>query len=210
MGNKFPGIRVVGLTGGIGSGKTTVSELLRNRGAAIIDSDLIAREVVSPGTAGLKSLCEAFGNVILRDDGLLDRGKLASITFPDKEKLTLLNSIVHPLIERRIISDLEGYSEAGGDRVVVLVIPLLFETNAKQRYGMSRIIAVDAPEDLAADRLRFSRGMSESEIRDRMASQLSRNQRNAMSDYVIDNSKDEGFLQRQVDDIWKDIVLNFH
>lgn len=206
MGSSFPGIRVVGLTGGIGSGKSTVSELLSIRGAAVIDSDLVARDVVNPGTVGLNSLREAFGDVILDDDGRLDRGKLASIAFPDKEKLSLVNSIVHPLIEQQILSELEVYSRADNGRIVVLVIPLLFETNAQLRYDIDKIITVDAPEDLVIRRLKLSRNMSDSQIRDRMANQLSRDDRNRRSNYVIDNSQDEAFLIGQIENIWNDIV----
>lgn len=196
--------KLVGLTGGIGAGKSTVSKRLGELGAFIIDSDVIARTVVSPGSDGLQQVIENFGRDILASDGSLDRAKLASLVFADSARVQMLNSLLHPLIELEIKRLIASY---GDDyEVIVVVIPLLFETNAKERYQIDKVIVVDLPEEIAIERVSQSRGLSVSQIRSRMANQLSRSERLALADYVVDNSSSTQDLELQVNKIWDDIT----
>lgn len=196
--------KIVGLTGGIGAGKSAVSERLDELGALIIDSDVVARTVVSPDSDGLRQVVGNFGKDILASDGSLDRTKLASLVFADRAKVQLLNSLLHPLIELEIRRLIACYQSEY--KVIVLVIPLLFETNARERYQIDKVIVVDLPEDLAIERVSRSRGLSVSDIRSRMANQMSRSERLAMADYVVDNSSSFADLVLQVDKIWGDIT----
>lgn len=196
--------KLVGLTGGIGAGKSTVSKKLDELGALIVDSDEIARKVVSPGSDGLRLVIENFGNDMLASDGSLDRTKLASLVFADSAKVQMLNSLLHPLIEHEIKRLIACYRD--DYEVIVVVIPLLFETNAKERYQIDKVIVVDLPEDLAIERVSQSRGLSVNHIRSRMANQMSRSDRLASADYVVDNSASFADLELQVNRIWDDIT----
>lgn len=199
---------LIGLTGGIGSGKSTVSSKLAELGACIIDSDIIARDVVMPGTKGLDLLVERFGSAVLASDGSLNRAGLASTVFSDPAALNDLNGILHPLIEeeikRRVVSCL-----GKGNTPVIVVIPLLFETNAVQRYGFSKVIVVDLPEEVAVQRVVASRDMTESEVRERIASQATRETRLSGADFVIDNSSTSEALDRQVIQLWNQLKAMF-
>jgi dephospho-CoA kinase len=191
---------VVGLTGGIGSGKSTVAELLRARGATVIDADLLAREVVAPGTPGFRAVVARFGPGVVDPDGGLDRRALAGIVFADPGALADLNAIVHPAVRARIddrLRELRTTAEAG---VVVLEIPLLVESG--RSYGAAAVIVVDCPEDVALRRLVVERGMDEGDARRRMAAQLSRADRLAAADIVIDNSGSPAELAAEVDRVW--------
>jgi dephospho-CoA kinase len=191
---------VVGLTGGIGSGKSTVAELLRARGATVIDADLLAREVVAPGTPGFRAVVARFGPGVVDPDGGLDRRALAGIVFADPGALADLNAIVHPAVRARIddrLRELRTTAEAG---VVVLEIPLLVESG--RSYGAAAVIVVDCPEDVALRRLVVERGMDEGDARRRMAAQLSRADRLAAADIVIDNSGSPAELAAEVDRMW--------
>jgi dephospho-CoA kinase len=191
---------VVGLTGGIGSGKSTVAELLRARGATVIDADLLAREVVAPGTPGFRAVVARFGPGVVDPDGGLDRRALAGIVFADPGALADLNAIVHPAVRARIddrLRELRTTAEAG---VVVLEIPLLVESG--RSYGAAAVIVVDCPEDVALRRLVVERGMDEGDARRRMAAQLSRPDRLAAADIVIDNSGSPAELSAEVDRMW--------
>lgn len=191
----------VGLTGGIGSGKSEVSRLLAGHGAVIVDADAAAREVVAPGTPGLTAVVDAFGPAVLRADGELDRGKVAAIAFTDAAALARLNAIVHPLVGERMRSLAEG---AGPDAVVVYDIPLLAENALGSAYDV--VVVVDVPLDIAVGRLTTQRGMSESDARARIATQATREQRLAIADVVIDNSGDRASLAAQVDRLWVDLT----
>jgi dephospho-CoA kinase len=191
---------VVGLTGGIGSGKSTVAELLRARGATVIDADLLAREVVAPGTPGFRAVVARFGPGVVDPDGGLDRRALAGIVFADPGALADLNAIVHPAVRARIddrLRELRTTAEAG---VVVLEIPLLVESG--RSYGAAAVIVVDCPEDVALRRLVVERGMDEGDARRRMAAQVSRADRLAAADIVIDNSGSPAELAAEVDRVW--------
>src|SRR3954464_5436972 len=191
----------VGLTGGIGAGKSEVSRLLVEHGAVLIDADRIAREVVAPGTAGLAAVAEAFGEQVLAEDGSLDRPKLGSIVFADPEKLALLNSIVHPLVGARS-RELESV-EAGG-AVGVHAAPLLPENGLAPLYDV--VVVVDAGPETQLDRLVRLRGMTEQDARARMAAQATRDKRLAIADIVIDNDVPLETLELRVRDVWADLV----
>ncbi|WP_327322917.1 dephospho-CoA kinase [Streptomyces sp. NBC_01210] len=191
----------VGLTGGIGAGKSEVSRLLVSYGAVLIDADKIAREVVEPGTPGLAAVVEAFGPEILAADGTLDRPRLGSIVFSDPDRLAALNAIVHPLVGARSM-ELEG--TAGPDAVVIHDVPLLTENSLATLYDL--VIVVDASPETQLDRLVRLRGMAESEARARMAAQATREQRRDIADLVIDNDGPLEQLEPQVRKVWAELT----
>lgn len=190
----------VGLTGGIGAGKSEVSKRLASLGAVLIDSDVVAREVVEPGTAGLDAVVARFGKEILRPDGSLDRPKLASIVFADPDRLAALNAIVHPLVGRRT-QELKAVADP--DAIVVHAVPLLAENDLASRYDV--VVDVDASEQTQLDRLIRLRGMTEDEARSRMAAQAPRQARLALADLVIDNDGPLEELDRQVRSVWAEL-----
>jgi dephospho-CoA kinase len=194
-----PDMVVVGLTGGIGSGKSTVAALLAARGAVVVDADLLAREAVAPGTRGLADVVARFGPAVLAPDGTLDRQALADLVFADPAALADLNAIVHPVV-RAAIADRLAALDGGPAPLVVLEIPLLVESG--RSYGASAVIVVDCPEEVAVRRLVEGRGMDEADARRRMAAQASRADRLAAADLVIDNSGSRDELEREVDRAW--------
>lgn len=191
----------VGLTGGIGAGKSEVSRLLVSLGAVLIDADKIAREVVEPGTPGLAAVVEAFGAEILTAEGTLDRPKLGAIVFADADRLATLNSIVHPLVGARS-AELER--AAGPDDVVVHDVPLLTENGLAPLYDL--VVVVDASPETQLDRLVARRGMAESEARARMAAQATRAQRRAVADLLIDNDGPLEALEPRVREVWEELA----
>jgi dephospho-CoA kinase len=191
----------VGLTGGIGAGKSEVSRLLVQHGAVLIDADKIAREVVAPGTPGLAAVVEAFGEEVLTPDGGLDRPRLGSIVFADPDRLAVLNSIVHPLVGARS-RDLEA--AAAPDAVVVHDVPLLTENGLAPLYDV--VVVVDAAPETQLDRLVRLRGMTEEDARARMAAQARREQRLEIADLVIDNDVPLDRLRERVAEVWADLV----
>ncbi|MFP8884746.1 dephospho-CoA kinase [Streptomyces mangrovi] len=188
----------VGLTGGIGAGKSEVSRLLGAYGAVIVDADRIAREVVEPGTEGLAAVVAEFGEEVLAPDGTLDRPRLGSIVFGDPEKLKALNAIVHPLVGAR---SAELQRAAGEDAVVVHDVPLLAENGLAPLYDL--VVVVDASPATQLDRLVRLRGMDEEDARGRMAAQATREQRLAVADIVIDNDGPLEKLEPQVAEVWR-------
>ncbi|MFJ4815298.1 dephospho-CoA kinase [Streptomyces sp. NPDC088801] len=191
----------VGLTGGIGAGKSEVSRLLVECGAVLIDADRIAREVVAPGTPGLASVVEAFGEEILAADGSLDRPRLGAIVFADAERLATLNAIVHPLVGTR---SRELEQAAAEDAVVIHDVPLLTENSLAPLYDV--VIVVDAAPETQLDRLVRLRGMTEEDARARMAAQATREQRREIADIVIDNDVPLEELEQRVKDVWAELV----
>jgi len=189
---------LLGLTGGIGSGKSTVSALLAQRGAVIIDADAIVKELQEPGQPLLKELSAEFGDSIIREDGSLDRVALAGIAFSDKDKLAALNKIVHPAVGKEMNRRLE--EQRATDNVVVLDIPLLAEN---PRKGLCGVIVVDVPVDVAVSRLMEFRGFKEDDARARVANQTSRENRVAIADRIVDNSGDMSALENQVAAVWE-------
>ncbi|MFJ7628105.1 dephospho-CoA kinase [Streptomyces sp. NPDC097595] len=191
----------VGLTGGIGAGKSEVSRLLVGHGAVLIDSDRIAREVVEPGTPGLAAVAEEFGPGILSPDGTLDRPALGAIVFADPDRLAALNAIVHPLVRDRS-AELE--KAAGPDSVVVHDVPLLTENGLAPLYDL--VVVVDAAPETQLDRLVRLRGMTEEDARARMAAQATREQRRAIADLVIDNDGPVEELAARVREVWAELT----
>lgn len=195
-------MRTIGLTGGIGSGKSTVSALLAARGAVIIDADAITREVQQPGTEVFVAMVERFGPGIVAADGTLDRPAVADIVFNDPAALKDLNDLVHPAVGletgRRILEQAET------DNLVVLDIPLLVEAAGKR--DVAGIVVVDVDPEVAVVRLVAHRGMREADVRARMARQANREDRLARADVVIDNSGTPEDLARAVDAAWPRIV----
>jgi dephospho-CoA kinase len=191
----------VGLTGGIGAGKSEVSRLLVEHGAVLIDADRIAREVVAPGTPGLAAVVAAFGEDVLAEDGGLDRPKLGSVVFADPDRLAELNAIVHPLVGAR---SRELESAAAEDAVVIHDVPLLAENALAPLYDL--VIVVDASPETQLDRLVRLRGMTEQDARARMAAQATREKRLEIADVVIDNDVPLEELRRRVQEVWGDLV----
>ena len=188
----------IGLTGGIGSGKSTVAARLAELGAVVIDSDRLAREVVAVGSPGLARVVERFGPSVLAADGSLDRPRLGGLVFSDPAALADLNAIVHPLVRAR--SDtLSAQAAANGVAAVVHDIPLLVEN--KLAAGFDTVIVVEAPLELRLRRL-AGRGLDEETARARMAAQASDEQRRAVADIVLDNSGSVAELTAQVDAAW--------
>ncbi|MDG9725476.1 MULTISPECIES: dephospho-CoA kinase [unclassified Streptomyces] len=195
----------VGLTGGIGAGKSEVARLFVEYGAVLIDADRIAREVVAPGTPGLAAVVEAFGEDVLTGDGSLDRPKLGSIVFADPEKLAALNSIVHPLVGARSRALEEA---ADDDAVVVHDVPLLTENGLAPLYDV--VVVVDADPATQLDRLVRLRGMTEPDARARMAAQATREQRREIADVVIDNDVPLDALRARVKKVWAELTRRAH
>jgi dephospho-CoA kinase len=187
----------VGLTGGIGAGKSEVSRRLAAQGAVIIDADAIAREVVEPGTEGLAEVVEAFGPEVLRADGSLDRPRLGDIVFADPAKRGRLNAIIHPKVAERM-AELE--QAAGPGAIVVHDVPLIAENGRADVYEL--VVVVDAPPRSQIERLQRHRDMTRQQAEARMAAQASREQRLAIADIVLDNSGSLAELDRQVGDLW--------
>ncbi|MET8173629.1 dephospho-CoA kinase [Streptomyces clavifer] len=191
----------VGLTGGIGAGKSEVSRLLVSYGAVLVDADRIAREVVEPGTPGLASVVETFGPGILAADGTLDRPALGAIVFADPARLAALNALVHPLVGARS-AELE--KAAGSDAVVVHDVPLLTENGLAPLYDL--VVVVDASPETQLDRLVRLRGMTEADARARMAAQATREERLAAADLVVDNDGPLEDLEPQVRKVWSELT----
>jgi dephospho-CoA kinase len=190
----------IGLTGGIGSGKSTVSQLLVERGAVLVDADVIAREVVAPGTPGLAAVVDAFGPDVLAPDGSLDRPALAAIVFADPDARARLDGIVHPLVRARAA---ELIAAAPPDAVVVQDVPLLVETGQSASYDL--VLVVEAAPETRVARL-VQRGLAEADARARIAAQATDEQRRAVADVVLDNSGSREELAAQVDRFWTDHV----
>ncbi|PRY50619.1 dephospho-CoA kinase [Geodermatophilus tzadiensis] len=190
----------IGLTGGIGSGKSTVAALLAARGAVVVDADRIAREVVEPGTPGLAAVVGAFGPGVLTPDGALDRAALASVVFADPEARARLDGIVHPLVRARAQ---EVVARAAPDAVVVQDVPLLVETGQAGQYDL--VLVVEADLETRVARL-AQRGLGEDDARARIAAQATDEQRRAVADVVLDNSGDPDALAGQVERFWAERV----
>ena len=193
----------VGLTGGIGSGKSEVARRLAEHGAVLIDADVAARRVVEPRSPGLAQVAAAFGDEVLRPDGSLNRERLGEIVFGDPGLRAKLNAIVHPLVRDWMQKAERAAVQADGDAIVVHDVPLLAESRGTT--GFDAVIVVDVPPDLQLDRLVSLRGMAADQARARMAAQASRVQRLAVADIVIDNSGSLDDLDRRVAEVWADL-----
>jgi len=194
----------VGLTGGIGSGKSEVSRRLAALGAVIIDADVAARRVVDPGTPGLARIEETFGPGVLRPDGALDRERLGAIVFSDPAQLAKLNAITHPLIGEWMQAAERAATEAAdGNPIVVYDAALLAESGRWANYDL--VIVVDVPPEVQVDRLVNQRGMPPDQAQARLAAQATREQRLALADLVIDNSGSLEDLDHRVAEVWADL-----
>ncbi len=192
-------VLAVGLTGGIGSGKSTVADLLVERGAVLIDADRIAREVVAPDGPAFQPLVDRFGPGILTPEGILDRSALAALTFPDPEALKALNAITHPAIGA-VMTERRAAAE-NSDDVVVFDVPLM-KPEHRELLGLALVIVVDCPTETALNRLVDQRGFSRADAEARMAAQPSREERREGADFVIDNASDLAHLRAEVDRVW--------
>lgn len=191
---------LVGLTGGIASGKSYVAGLLADHGASAIDADEVAREVVAPGSTGLSQVISTFGEQVLLPNGELDRQKLGEIVFGNPDKRLQLESILHPLIKIRTTELIHSQS----NDIVVYSVPLLVEANVD--YPFDAIITVEAGVDNQIDRLMKSRSLSEDEARNRVSSQTTAEKRKERANFVIDSSRSKEETKTQVDDIWQQLV----
>lgn len=191
----------VGLTGGIGSGKSEVLKRLKARGATVVDADLAARQVVEPGTDGYDAVVEEFGSEVVGPDGALDRARLGAIVFADCERLAALNAIVHPRVGALMA---EWAETAPADGIVVYDVPLLVEGGADRGYAA--VIVVDADDEVRFARLLANRGMSREDAAARMAAQASRPERLAAADYVIANNGSLTDLDQEADRVWSELL----
>lgn len=191
---------LVGLTGGIASGKSTVASMLESLGAEIIDADIIAREVVEPGTDGLSKVVAAFGDSVLQSDGSLSREALASVVFGNQEQRSRLEAILHPLIKERTSSRLATSSAA----VVVYVVPLLVEANVD--YPFDLVVTIESGVETQTQRLIESRGLNSDEAAARISSQATEAQRVARADYRVDGSVTLTELETEVEKLWRLIL----
>lgn len=190
----------LGLTGGIASGKSTVSRIFAELGAIIIDSDLLAREVVAPGTDGLDEVVKAFGEEVLTATGEMDRAKVGAIVFADPSRRKVLEQIIHPRVFQRAL-EIDG--SAGEHDVVINDIPLLVETNQADRFDA--VVVVDVPTELQVDRMVRDRGMSVEEAEGRIAAQATREQRLAVATYVVENTGSLEDLRKRVEQVWEQL-----
>jgi len=188
---------LLGLTGGIGSGKSTVSAELVRRGAVVIDADLVVRELQSPGGAVLAAMVELFGDGILAEDGTLNRQAVADIVFSDPEQLKALNAIVHPKVGEEIDGRIEA--QRASDNVVVLDVPLLVESKAYETEG---IIVVDTDPEIAIARLVEFRGFNADDARARMKLQATREERRAVAAFIVSNDGTQEELMAHIDECW--------
>jgi dephospho-CoA kinase len=193
----------VGLTGGIGAGKSTVARLLVERGARLVDADQVARDVVLPGGPAHQPLIDRFGSGIVDADGLIDRPALAALVFGHPEELEALNAITHPAIGIAMIAGRDAYADTGD--IVVMDIPLL-KAFHREMLDLAAVVVVDTPIEIALDRLVNQRGMAPADAKARIDSQMDRPTRLAEADFVIDNSSDEDHLIGEVDRVWAELL----
>jgi dephospho-CoA kinase len=194
----------IGLTGGIGSGKSTVARLFAGHGVRVVDADAIAHEVMTPDTPVFDAVVERFGRAIVAPDGTIDRQALAAVVFADDAARGELEAIVHPTVSAFISAELDRARAENQD--VLVDIPLLVETDARGRYGFDLVVVVDAPEPVVLDRLMRERAMDEDAARARMAAQSDRAVRLAAADVIIDNSGTLDELADMVENVWQWIV----
>jgi len=195
----------IGLTGNIASGKSEIARMLADRGATVIDADVLAREAVRPETQALKDIVKRWGKDILKKDGSLDRAALRQIVFADQSELDALNRIVHPGVTRLRDREIARARERG-DQIVVCVIPLLFERNIVEEFDA--IVLVDAPRPFRLERMVASRGLEATDAMNMIASQMPAELKRARADYVIENNGSLQDLQRDVDALWSSLQRN--
>lgn len=190
----------MGLTGGIGSGKSTVSSALAERGAIVVDADAIAKELQRAGQPVFVKMVERWGEGIIGPDGELDRAKVAGIVFTDADALKDLNAIVHPALNAEMNRRIRA--QEGTDNVVIVDVALMAENNGRKRFGVGSVIVVDTPVETAVHRLVTYRGLNEDDARARIGKQATREERLKIADRVVDNGGDRAALDAQLDDLW--------
>jgi dephospho-CoA kinase len=195
-------VLLVGLTGGIGSGKSTVAALLQARGAVIVDADAVARAVVEPGAPALAALVDRFGAGILDADGVLDRAALAAVAFADETSREALEAITHPAINEEFLARVQA---APRDAIVVCDVPLLAESQQAQSRGYSVVVVVEAPLEVRLERL-AERGIARDDAERRIAAQAGDEERRSLATHVVDNAGDLGRLEQQVDELWAELL----
>ena len=192
---------LIGLTGGIAAGKSTVAKRWVEHGAIEIDADSLARDVVQPGSDGLRQVVQAFGESIIEDSGELNRKALAKLIFESDEKRLLLNSILHPLIRQLAAEQLKKFDD---DAIVIYNVPLLVEAEVDHDFNL--VVTVEAPEDEQVKRLVQTRGLSELEAKRRIAAQAKPIERAARADRILNSNQDINLLLRDADNLWREIV----
>jgi dephospho-CoA kinase len=192
---------LVGLTGGLAAGKTTVARMLRDRGAVVVDADELARKALEPGTQGFEQVCDLFGRDILDAEGRIDRGELASRVFADEGRRRTLESITHPEVFRMLAEAVEAHR--GTDAVVVFDAPLIVETGFHEAVDV--LVVVTATPEVQVQRVARDRGMSEDGARSRIAAQVDPSRREGLADVVLRNDGDLEELERQVEDLWREL-----
>lgn len=203
MVEEFAMTYVLGLTGGIASGKSTVSDYLYEQGAVIIDADVVSREVVRPGAKGLSGLTAEFGRKILHEDGTLNRAALGDIIFNSKEKRDIVNGILHPLIKEEMLAQVESATQKGTD-VVVLAIPLLFESHC-ERY-CDAVLVADIDPNTQIQRLIERNGYTKEQAQARVSSQMDPTERHKRADFVVDNNGSKEETYRQIDILLENVL----
>jgi dephospho-CoA kinase len=196
---------LIGLTGNIASGKSEVARMLADRGATLIDADVLAREAVRPETQALRDIVKRWGKDVLKKDGSLDRKALRQIVFADQSELDALNRIVHPGVTRLRDREIAAAKERG-DQIVVCVIPLLFERNLVEEFDA--IVLVDAPRPIRLERLVATRGLEETDAMNMIAAQMPAELKRARADYVIENTGSLDDLEHDVDTLWSSLQRN--
>lgn len=196
-------MRLIGLTGNIASGKTAVADMLAERGAVIVDADVLAREAVSKGSPALDAITARWGPDVLDAEGNLDRSSLRHIVFQNQEDLDALNEIVHPEVARLRKREIEAAKQRG-DKILVCVVPLLFERHLAEEFDA--IVLVDAPRSLRLERIVRDRGIDEAEGMKMIASQMPADLKRARADFVIENAGSLDELEEEVDRVWGEIV----
>lgn len=200
-------MKVIGITGGIATGVSTVAEMFRERGAVVIEADRVAREVVTPNTEAYKKIVEAFGKNVVGRDGTIDRKKLAEVIFRDPAARRRLNAITHPEIRRGIQEEVEGLRSTNPNAIVVIDLPLLLDTTGPEAYELDGVIVVSAGREQQIERLKRRDKLSQAAAEQRLAAQRPAVEKEAEADWVIDNSGPVEETRRQVELLWQELFV---
>lgn len=201
-------MKVIGLTGGIATGATTVAQMFRELGATVIEADRVAREAVEPKTAVYEKIVAAFGEKVLQRDGTVDRKRLGEIIFSDRIARQRLNAITHPEVRRRIREEVERVRSTTPDAIVIIDIPLLLDTTGPETFDLDGVIVVSAHRQQQVERLRDRDGLSADAVEQRLAAQRPVEEKEADADWVIDNSGSVEDTRRQVELLWQELLVN--
>ncbi len=194
---------MLGVTGGIASGKSTVSKMLGELGSPLIDFDLIARQVVEPGTPGLAKIVDYFGRQVLAEDGFLDRKKMSDIVFGDMEKRKKLEGFTHPPIYEAFFEQVEAISKKDPEAIIQVAVPLLIELNLQ--YLFDKLLVIHVPAEVQIERLANRDGISQEEAANILKAQLAIDEKLQFADFVVDNTKDLAYTQQQIEAVWEQL-----